>query len=568
MKKIIIVGVFLLSHVLARASCSYCVSISGGSCGYPILEFRLNGVLQAYQSGSTCLAGDPFCQYAGTGWTFDVVLQGGGPGGTDIHGPAVNSPSSGAPTSYQTVNCSAGTLTGTNGTPYTYRVNPCFTNNTQFAGNFELDGCNGTGGTLQGPVSIAPGGVYCFDVSSPAPFSGQVMRVLSGPQGTVSAPMSGCYAGVGGYNPAGSGGSTGAPGDTNSVPNPSGLSPLPTGTNALTGGGYSAGITQIVSAVYYSGQMLNGSLGTINGQLSTANSSLTTANGTLTGISNLDYRISTNSPGGGGGGGDGPVTTNLLARAVSELASVTNAVAIGETNRAPSMGDIPSSATNLSAAWTAGSNAVSSQLGTIDGYISGFGTEVSESTLTNGADSSPFMIGSIGGIALNLDPDNLVPGLSTTTKAVWTLLLLIGFGYWAGKLLYDTALAFSAAQTGGVPNIEGEAAGFGGNILGVITAALIPLIIIGLWLAVLDRMLALIGSSCFSPGTIGAIISGFSVTPSGASTGTTKLLAHFASAWFPLHLALCLLLTGLLLQWGALKVVLITAAAQRFLFGK
>lgn len=444
--------------------------------------------------------------------------------------------------------------------PVTYYVSVCVTNDfSQYPESFSLNNCGGSG-TLAGPVTVAPGGNQCITYATTnGNFNAQLYRSYNG----TLAAFSGCVASsstTGSPTTGGGGGFTGTPGGTNAVPNAPALSPLPTGSGGLTASQYSAGITQIVSVIAGGNTLLNG-------QLSTANSQLSTANGTLTGISNLDYRISTNSPG-GSGTGDGPVTTNLLARAVSELAAVTNAVAMGETNRAPSMGDIPSSATNLSAAWTAGSNAVSSQLGTIDGYISGFGTEVTESTLTNGADASPFMIGSIDGIALNLDPDNLVPGLSTTTKAVWTLLLLIGFGYWAGKLLYDTALAFSAAQTGGVPNIEGEAAGFGGNILGVITAALIPLVIIGLWLAVLDRMLALIGSSCFAPGTIGAIISGFSVRPSGASTGTTKLLAHFASAWFPLHLALCLLLTGLLLQWGALKVVLITAAAQRFLFGK
>jgi hypothetical protein len=283
--------------------------------------------------------------------------------------------------------------------------------------------------------------------------------------------------------------------------------------------------------------------------------------GTNSGIflSNAFYSVMGNLTNLGGGGtnafSDAGITnavfgehvdvTNLLGQLVY---AATNGVA--NTNEDAIASLLPGSATNGAAALDAGNAAAADAISGAQGAIDGIG-----SAPAMGDGAMPDLNVSIAGFTLNVSPENIAPGIGPALKGMITVVALLGFAFSAGKLFWEATRTYAQAQTGGVPNLDGEVAGFGGNVLGLLAAVAVPSVFIGIWIAVFT-------------GLVGLMTGRISVL-SGSTFGVPNALAmNMLQAVFPVDLILSLAWTRVVLQFTAGKLVLISASASRYLFGR
>jgi hypothetical protein len=237
--------------------------------------------------------------------------------------------------------------------------------------------------------------------------------------------------------------------------------------------------------------------------------------------------------------------TNLLGQL---LHATTNEVA--NTNEGAIASLLPGPATNGAAALDAGNAAAADAIAGAQGAIDGIG-----SAPTMGDGAMPDLDVTIGDFTLNVSPENIAPGIGPALKAMITVVALLGFAFSAGKLFWEATRTYAQAQTGGVPNLDGEVAGFGGNILGVAAAVAVPVVFIGIWIAVFTGLVGLM------TGRLSEL--------TGSTFGLPNALAmNMLRAVFPVDLILSLAWTRVVLQFTAGKLVLISASASRYLFGR
>jgi hypothetical protein len=212
---------------------------------------------------------------------------------------------------------------------------------------------------------------------------------------------------------------------------------------------------------------------------------------------------------------------------------------------------VPGTATNSGEALVAGTAASADVVSGVDSAVSAIGVApvVSESA------SFPVLSLAIAGRTMNFSPDALAPGVTGFVKAAITMMLLIVFAQSCGKLMWEASRAYAQAQTGGVPDLDAEVLGFGGNVPGLIVAIAVPVIFIGLWVAVFTGLFALFTSTMTGLATA-------SFSPPSATA------LAMLTAVFPVNLALSLAWTRIGLQFTATKLVVIAASASRYLFGK
>lgn len=279
------------------------------------------------------------------------------------------------------------------------------------------------------------------------------------------------------------------------------------------------------------------------------------------------------------GGGGGALVVSNITGAGTTIVSNSTYVTITNNNTATvsnvfEVGSVYS--TNLSGVytnllsgtatnWGGASNAAISALAGAFSDAQSLEDAVGDAPTMGSGDSSPFSF-SFCGKTLCLDPKNLswggealVPGfaaLPDIIKTFITFLVTLAFCFWGGRQYADAVKLYSSAQTGGVPDLEAELAGFGGNVAGVVVGLLIPIVFVAGWV-VLFR---------FIFGKLLTTLTGLhSMDPFGSFPGGALYLIDM---FIPVSLILSLAWAQLGLYFGLNKLVLIAASASRFLFGK
>lgn len=211
---------------------------------------------------------------------------------------------------------------------------------------------------------------------------------------------------------------------------------------------------------------------------------------------------------------------------------------------------VPLSATNGDAALSAGNAASSAAQGAADAAQSAIGSPPSL-----GSGSMPGMHLTLGSASFDISPEAIAPGISSALKAMLTMICLLGFALSAGKLFWEASQTYAAAQTGGVPNLEGELLGFGGNLVGLVVAIAVPVIFIGLWVLVFTGLFSL------ATGFLSQLVSSSLSLPDGNAM-------QILTAVFPVDLMLSLAWTRVVLHFAMAKLVIVSASASRYLFGR
>lgn len=221
-------------------------------------------------------------------------------------------------------------------------------------------------------------------------------------------------------------------------------------------------------------------------------------------------------------------------------------------------GLIPATATNGTSATNSAWTELSGQAGGIDSAVSGFGSAPTLGTPNAAILAFDF----IPGYQINADPENQFPGLMSWVKGLWTIILSVLFARHVGKLLWEAAKTFASAEGGGVPDLEATVAfGWGGNVLGIAVALLVPAALVFIWKAVFNYFL---GGAISSALSSGSTVSSFSLSSHPSSAAALYLL----DSSFPISLFFSLLLTGLAMHFLAAKVVMLASAGSRWLWTK
>jgi hypothetical protein len=279
------------------------------------------------------------------------------------------------------------------------------------------------------------------------------------------------------------------------------------------------------------------------------------AGGNLTaaGISNLSAAGNVTSVG----------ISNALANVSNTMSEALSGVLNGYSNQASGgpqiLGAVPDFATNGSAAMAAAMTLISGVDGALASATGLVGTaESSVGSAFTGAGSASALSFAFCGRTLNLDPEVRFPGLMGLVKAAWTFIALMLFCRWAAAWLVTVLKVFSGAQTGGVPDLNEELAGFGGNIAGLIVAKVVAGVFIGLWVVVFDVVVGMVMDK------LGMLPSSAGALGLGGNQGALYLL----NASFPVSLVISLGMARITLPLTAAKLGWAAAAASRYLFGR
>jgi len=186
----------------------------------------------------------------------------------------------------------------------------------------------------------------------------------------------------------------------------------------------------------------------------------------------------------------------------------------------------------------------------------GFG-DVTGAGIT-GAGSTTGLSFAFCGYTLNLDPESQFPGMMAIIKDAWTFLLLAGFAIWVGKTVLDITRSLGSMASGGVPDLEGEVFGIGGNVLGftvAIMAAFALILVTGICLGYIFQL----------------FLTQLGLLPSAAtafSLGGNGIALYLLHSSFPVTLFLTLTSLRITLQFTAAKYVGLALAAARFILNR
>ena len=198
-------------------------------------------------------------------------------------------------------------------------------------------------------------------------------------------------------------------------------------------------------------------------------------------------------------------------------------------------------------------------------------------TNTDAGDASVLSIGFVGGTTLNLDPEVRFPGIGGLVKSLFGWAATFAFLFWFGTRYWAATQLLATAQTGGVPDLETEALGFGGNILGVVTALVIPFVLVGLWVTLFTGIFSIVLGVTGGSGYWGFNPffgwTGFHSTHVAAAGGSTTYATgsgamYLLNYFLPVPYILSLGWTQLVLYFTMAKVALVCAAASRALWGR
>jgi len=223
------------------------------------------------------------------------------------------------------------------------------------------------------------------------------------------------------------------------------------------------------------------------------------------------------------------------------------------TNRVGSpMSVFTGSMTNASDATNAAMTYFGGVASGLDGLVDGIGTPP---VVADGGGPAGLRMDFLD-TEIDLDPEHFAPGVMQYLKNFITLIALVFFGHYAATLIFKLSQTYATAQTGGVPNIQFSAAGFGGNVLGVTVFAAVVVAFIVVWLVVWYWILGAVTDQLVAMSAIGSI-----ENPAASAT-------YLLTSVFPVPLLLTLAWTRVWLPLGLAKVIGIAATASRFLVGK
>lgn len=240
--------------------------------------------------------------------------------------------------------------------------------------------------------------------------------------------------------------------------------------------------------------------------------------------------------------------TNWLGSIHGKLGWLTNLSFLGGTNSYPSDGTF----TNAASAMAQGSSESAEAVEGIDNAIAELGS--APTPISGGG--APSMVIPFMNTSIDISPDAIAPGVTSWIYGMLSFVTLVMFGKSASRLLFQTSQTYATAQTGGVPNM-GSDVPVVGNSIGLATAFLIPIALIAIWMVVFAAIIPLVTSFLTQL-----------ATSSGALTPSNALALSLLSSVFPLNLIINCAWTLIVLHLMATKVIIVSASASRFLFGK
>jgi len=161
------------------------------------------------------------------------------------------------------------------------------------------------------------------------------------------------------------------------------------------------------------------------------------------------------------------------------------------------------------------------------------------------------------GVTINLNPVAQFPLAADASYWGFTFILYVTFGFFVVKLFWKAIESMRSQQTGGVPNLEVSAAGFGGNVAGIVLAAVICFVFVAGWAIAIK-----VATEYLLGGVLDSMHFGdFTTAMSGKAW-------YLLCSFFPVSTAISLLFTRIGLEFTVGKVILLAAGVSRFLFGK
>lgn len=263
-------------------------------------------------------------------------------------------------------------------------------------------------------------------------------------------------------------------------------------------------------------------------------------------------------------------TEDTLRKIGTNLQIMVNAVTNRATNdyEAQMWANLPTTATNEGAATTAVESKFSVALGYLGDAITSLG-----GTIDVGGDPGHSSIWEFNfcGQLVDLDPVNRFPTCFTFSFGLWNFVLVAIYLFYVAKVYVQVVNVMATAQTGGVPNLDvfslwtgiATLGGyFGGNLIGLLVAVVVPAAFIALWFVVVTVVIGPLTDYL-------AIFHGISgVFATVNSTPTGQAAMHVLFNCFPVASAIQLLTAALIIKLTAAKAMLVSSAASRYLFGK
>jgi len=226
----------------------------------------------------------------------------------------------------------------------------------------------------------------------------------------------------------------------------------------------------------------------------------------------------------------------------ASLTGATNSAGVpGSTNTSPS------AATNA-----ANSNLPGSHIGSVGDF--------SFNAATNGLNprSAPAGLSFAWmGTTVNLDPESWSPGIGSWCRMILSIPLLLWFVYEVSKLFTQLAQTYASAETGGVPDLNASLLGTGGNMAGMVTAALVTTAFLLLWGVLWSWFYGVIMDKIGLANGVG-----------GEIADGNAIAVYLLLLFIPVQLYLTLGTTLAVVRFGASKIIILSSSASRYLWGK
>jgi len=170
---------------------------------------------------------------------------------------------------------------------------------------------------------------------------------------------------------------------------------------------------------------------------------------------------------------------------------------------------------------------------------------------------SPNMSMSFLGQTINLDPIARFSGVATVCYQGFKIAALLAFFTAVGRLYWSLLQVKASAQTGGVPDMQIELWGFGGNGIGWIVGRAVSVAFIVLFAAASAYIFAHLGAS---------VADAMDATVFTNALSSTAI--YLLTSLFAVRLIFSLAMTLIVLQFTLGKIVNVAIGATRFLVGR
>ena len=244
--------------------------------------------------------------------------------------------------------------------------------------------------------------------------------------------------------------------------------------------------------------------------------------------------------------------TNLLGQILSTI-----------TNGTSTNINVPLTATNGQAAVSQATTLVSEATTAGDNFL-GSVTSIPLPDEGGGSMGGAMTIQMVGE-TINLDPREIIPGSDNLSKAIASFLIIAAFLIEVSMLYRDLAKSAGLLQTGGVPNVQMNLFGTGGNVLGVAMAAVIPLAFCAIYVVTILTFFSVVTGAL--PGITMPVITG-AMNVGAALNSLPSIAKVLITSYFPVNLLASIVMSRIVIHFTAAKSLMLAGIASRFLFGK